>query len=85
MNVINYGLPITIRVRDQTGQETFFKVKRNTRFERVFHTYAQRKGVNVASLRFLIDGERINPSQCPAELDMEDQDQIDCMLEQQGD
>eukprot|EP00621_Florenciella_sp_RCC1693_P005895 CAMPEP_0182533284 /NCGR_PEP_ID=MMETSP1323-20130603/13476_1 /TAXON_ID=236787 /ORGANISM="Florenciella parvula, Strain RCC1693" /LENGTH=94 /DNA_ID=CAMNT_0024743149 /DNA_START=65 /DNA_END=349 /DNA_ORIENTATION=+ len=78
------GETITIRVRDQTGEETFFKVKKSTRFEKVFSTYAQRKGVNVASLRFLIDGERINPSQSPAELDMEDQDQIDCMLEQQG-
>eukprot|EP00618_Florenciella_parvula_P007354 CAMPEP_0119545086 /NCGR_PEP_ID=MMETSP1344-20130328/55062_1 /TAXON_ID=236787 /ORGANISM="Florenciella parvula, Strain CCMP2471" /LENGTH=279 /DNA_ID=CAMNT_0007589599 /DNA_START=61 /DNA_END=899 /DNA_ORIENTATION=+ len=78
------GETITIRVRDQTGEETFFKVKKSTRFEKVFSTYAQRKGVNVASLRFLIDGERINPSQSPAELDMEDQDQIDCMLEQQA-
>lgn len=78
------GETITIRVRDQTGEETFFKVKKSTRFEKVFATYAQRKGVAVASLRFLIDGERINPTQSPAELDMEDQDQIDCMLEQQG-
>lgn len=78
------GETITIRVRDQTGEETFFKVKKTTRMEKVFSTYAQRKGVNLASLRFLIDGERINPSQSPAELDMEDHDQIDCMLEQQG-
>ena len=76
---------ITIRVRDQTGEETFFKVKRSTRFERVFSTYAQRKGVNVASLRFLIDGGWLNPSDTPAIWDMEDQDQIDCMLEQQAD
>mmetsp|Transcript_49080 Transcript_49080/g.66881 ORF Transcript_49080/g.66881 Transcript_49080/m.66881 type:complete len:101 (-) Transcript_49080:472-774(-) len=78
------GDTITIRVRDQTGEETFFKVKKTTRMEKVFSTYAQRKGVNLASLRFLIDGERINPNQSPAELDMEDHDQIDCMLEQQG-
>ena len=36
------------------------------------------------SLRFLIDGERINPDHTPKMLDLEDQDQIDCMLEQQG-
>ena len=81
----NDAIPITIRVRDQTGEETFFRVKKRTQFERIFSTYAQRKGVNIASLRFLIDGERINPTQSPRELDMRDQDQIDCMLEQQGD
>lgn len=75
---------ITIRVRDQTGEETFFKVKKSTRMEKVFNTYATRKGVPAGSLRFLIDGERINPNQSPEELDLEDQDQIDCMLEQQG-
>jgi hypothetical protein len=32
---------ITIRVRDQTGEETFFKVKKSTRMEKVFNTYAQ--------------------------------------------
>lgn len=32
---------ITIRVRDQTGEETFFKVKKSTRMQKVFDTYAQ--------------------------------------------
>mmetsp|Transcript_54425 Transcript_54425/g.108037 ORF Transcript_54425/g.108037 Transcript_54425/m.108037 type:complete len:84 (-) Transcript_54425:509-760(-) len=62
------GNTITIRVRDQTGEETFFKVKKSTRMEKVFTTYAQRKGVAVNALRFLIDGERINPSQSPQDV-----------------
>ena len=64
--------------------QTFFKVKKTTRTEKVFNTYAQRKGVNQNSLRFLLDGERINADSTPKSLDLEDQDQIDCMLEQQG-
>ena len=75
---------ITIRVRDQTGEETFFKVKRTTKMEKVFNTYAQRKGVNQNSLRFLLDGEKIFPEETPASLDLEDQDQIYAMLEQGG-
>ena len=51
---------------------------------KVFETYAQRKGVQSSSLRFLLDGERIEPDQTPAKLDLDDQDQIDCMLEQSG-
>lgn len=76
--------PITIRVRDQTGEETYFKIKKTTKMEKVFSTYAQRKGVQVSSLRFLLDGERINPTDTPKQLELDDQDQIDCMLEQMG-
>jgi small ubiquitin-related modifier len=52
--------------------------------EKVFNAYAQRKGVNPGALRFLLDGQRINGDQTPKLLDLEDQDQIDCLLEQQG-
>jgi len=76
--------PITIRVRDQTGEETYFKIKKTTKMEKVFATYAQRKGVQAQSLRFLLDGERINGDQTPKQLEIDDQDQIDCMLEQMG-
>ncbi|CAM9689934.1 unnamed protein product [Chrysoparadoxa australica] len=75
---------ITVRVRDQTGEETFFKVKKVTRMEKVFATYASRKGVSKEALRFLLDGDRINPEQTPDELGLEDQDMIDCVLEQVG-
>eukprot|EP00903_Cladosiphon_okamuranus_P007017 g6825.t1 len=75
---------ITIRVRDQTGEETYFKVKKTTRMEKVFNTYATRKGVQVQALRFLLDGQRVNADDTPTSLELEDQDQIDCMLEQQG-
>lgn len=51
---------------------------------KVFNTYAQRKGVQISSLRFLLDGERIEETQTPESLELDDQDQIDCMLEQSG-
>ena len=52
---------------------------------KVFRAYATRKGVSESVLRFLLDGKRIAKDQTPAgRLDLEDQDQIDCMLEQQG-
>mmetsp|Transcript_19376 Transcript_19376/g.26598 ORF Transcript_19376/g.26598 Transcript_19376/m.26598 type:complete len:98 (+) Transcript_19376:129-422(+) len=76
--------PITIRVRDQTGEETYFKIKKTTKMSKVFETYASRKGVQSSSLRFLLDGERIQGDQTPKQLELDDQDQIDCMLEQTG-
>jgi hypothetical protein len=68
----------------QTGEETFFKIKRTTKMSKVFETYASRKGVQAASLRFMLDGERIEANQTPKMLELDDQDQIDCMLEQMG-
>ncbi len=50
----------------------------------VFQTYATRKGVDFNALRFLLDGERIPGDATPKTLELEDQDQIDCMLEQTG-
>ena len=41
-------------------------------------------GVQVEQLRFLLDGERVNPDDTPASLELEDQDQLDCLLEQTG-
>jgi len=52
--------------------------------QKVFDTYAQRKGVEASSLRFLLDGERIEADATPKTLELDDQDQIDCMLEQTG-
>eukprot|EP00571_Detonula_confervacea_P004531 CAMPEP_0172327480 /NCGR_PEP_ID=MMETSP1058-20130122/59706_1 /TAXON_ID=83371 /ORGANISM="Detonula confervacea, Strain CCMP 353" /LENGTH=194 /DNA_ID=CAMNT_0013044549 /DNA_START=67 /DNA_END=651 /DNA_ORIENTATION=+ len=76
--------PITIRVKDQTGEETMFKIKKSTRMSKVFGAYAQRKGVELESLRFLLDGERIGPDETPKMLELEDEDQIDCVLAQVG-
>ena len=50
----------------------------------MFNAYSQRKGVAASSLRFLFDGQRVRGDQTPADIDMDDGDQLDCMLEQQG-
>lgn len=76
--------PITIRVKDQTGEETMFKIKKSTKMSKVFSAYAQRKGVEPKSLRFLLDGENIPETSTPKMLELEDEDQIDCVLAQTG-
>ena len=75
---------ITIRIKDQTGKETFFKVKHTTKMAKVFAAYASRKGVHANALRFLLDGERLREEETPAMYNMEEQDQIDVLLEQTG-
>ena len=52
--------------------------------QKVFDTYASRKGLSASTLRFLYDGNRIQSNDTPKMLEMEDQDQIDCRIEQSG-
>ena len=89
----------TIRVKDQGGDETFFKLKHDTKMRNVFRAYSQRKGVPITSLRFLIDGDRIDGAETPCSLELAmshnmpgkidnhhyGPDQIDCLMEQCGD
>lgn len=75
---------LTIRIKDQTGEETFYKVKKTTKLENVLDAYATRRGVPVDSLRFLFSGSRVHGDQTPADIEMVDGDQLDCMLEQGG-
>ena len=75
---------MSIRIRDQNGEETMFTVKRTTKMEKVFNAFAGRKGVDVQVLRFLLHGEPLYPGDrdTPESLELEDGDQIDCMLQQ---
>ncbi|KAL7575573.1 hypothetical protein ACA910_020147 [Epithemia clementina (nom. ined.)] len=75
---------ITLSVKDQTGEEISFKIKKSTKLEKVFKAYAQRKHIDVSSIRFLIDGERLKGDSTAKMLELEDGDQIDALLEQTG-
>ncbi|KAG2434201.1 hypothetical protein HXX76_007927 [Chlamydomonas incerta] len=78
------GNVINLVVKDQTGNEVHFKVKMKTRLEKVFNAYCNKKGQDPASVRFLFDGQRINPDATPEQLDMQDGDVLDCVIEQVG-
>ena len=56
---------LNIRIRDQTGEETFFKVKKTTKLDKVFNAYSTRKGVRATDLRFLYDGQRVRGDETP--------------------
>lgn len=81
---IDRNLPITIRLIDQSGEVTFFKILTATKMSKVFCTFAKRKGVEVHQLRFLLDGERIKENETPKSMLLEDNDQIFVMYEQSG-
>mmetsp|Transcript_94 Transcript_94/g.166 ORF Transcript_94/g.166 Transcript_94/m.166 type:complete len:99 (+) Transcript_94:136-432(+) len=76
--------PLTIRLREQTGEETFFKIKTTTKMSKVFDAFLQKKGLQPETVRFTMDGDNIDPTDTPATLGLEDQDMIDCFLAQVG-
>ncbi len=75
---------ITVRIRDQTGEEMCLKVKTGTRMRNIFDAYARRKGIQPSALRFVWGGERMNADATVAQYELEDKDLIDCLLESQG-
>jgi len=75
---------LNIKVKSQDGNEIYFKVKKTTQFRKVIQAYCKKVGSEPDSVRFLFDGQRIRPDQTPAELNMEDEDEIDAMVSQTG-
>ena len=75
---------LNISVRDANGRVEYFTVKPTTPLERVLNAWSTRVGVCAASVRFLWDGSRVRSDQTPADIGMEDGDQLDCMAEMRG-
>lgn len=75
---------ITLRVKDQSQEEMFFKVKKSTKMSKIIEAYASRKGIATNAFRFMFDGQRIQGEVTPKMLEMEDDDQIDAFLETVG-
>nr|AAP34642.1 small ubiquitin-like modifier [Bigelowiella natans] len=75
---------LNLKVKSQDGNEVFFKVKKTTPFKRLMEAYCQKVGAEKSSVRFLFDGDRISGDQTPADLDMQDEDEIDAMVQQTG-
>ena len=74
----------TLTMRDQSGEEMFFKVKKGTAMKKIMQAFADRKGVSLEVLRFTIDGTRVNAEDTPKTLKFQDGALIDAHLERRG-
>lgn len=75
---------INIVLKDTQNNEVHFKIKRTTRFEKVFKAFAERQGRQVGTCRFRFDGDPIDALSTPGDIDMQDGDLIDVFEEQVG-
>jgi len=78
------GDHIGIKVVGQNGQEVYFKIKKTTKFSKVFDVWARRQATSTTSLRFLYDGNRIRETDTPMDIGVEDGDIVDVVLQQTG-
>ena len=74
--------PIVLKVVSQDGHERFFKMRLDTKLEKLMRAFCQREGIDIHSVRFLFDGHRIRENRTPMELEMEESDIIDVVVEQ---
>ncbi|KAH9569870.1 hypothetical protein CY35_02G012900 [Sphagnum magellanicum] len=81
---VGAGAHINLKVKGQDGGEVFFRIKSTATLKKLMHAYCDRQSVDPQSIAFLFDGRRLRAEQTPAELEMEDGDEIDAMLHQTG-
>ncbi|KAK0703826.1 ubiquitin-related domain-containing protein [Lasiosphaeria miniovina] len=74
---------LNIKVTDNNN-EVFFKIKRSTKLEKLMTAFCERQGKTFASVRFLFEGQRVQPSDTPDTLEMQDGDTLEVHQEQVG-
>lgn len=55
---------LNIKVTDNNN-EVFFKIKRNTKLEKLMMAFCERQAKSLNSVRFLFDGQRVQPTDTP--------------------
>lgn len=60
------------------------QVKMSTKMGKVIDAYCQKLGISRTQVRFLLDGERVTDEHTPQSLNMQDEDQLDCVYETTG-
>ena len=76
---------LTLNFRDQKDTVVSFKVKNEMLFSKIMQAYAQAKGIDqVGSLKFMFDDKLINGKDTPKMLELEDGDEVQVMLSQEG-
>merc|ERR1712058_191430 len=75
---------INLKVMGQDGNVVQFKIKKHTALKKLMSTYCERAGLALQTIRFSFDGTRINESDTPKGLDMEDGDTIEVFQQQSG-
>ncbi|XP_054463904.1 small ubiquitin-related modifier 2-like isoform X1 [Anoplopoma fimbria] len=75
---------INLKVAGQDGSIVQFKIKRHTPLIKLMKAYCDRQGLSMRQIRFRFDGQPVNETDTPSQLEMEDEDTIDVFQQQTG-
>lgn len=73
---------VNLVIKDPQGEEIYFRVKRSAKMRRLFSAYCKRSNVDMSTIRFFFQGERIDEDQTPDDLHLQDKDRIDAFIRQ---
>ncbi len=74
----------TVKVVAQSGEDVIFKVTPTTKLSKLMDAYLKRSGLEKTSVKFMVDGQRVNDQHSIEEAGIQDGDQIDVVIEQVG-
>lgn len=75
---------IEIKAVDAENCEMRFKIRPNTPLKKLMAAYCAQKCIDINSLRFAFNGDRVQGTDTPKNLEMQDGDIIDVMISQVG-
>jgi small ubiquitin-related modifier len=81
---VGEGRRLNIKMRSQNGDEMMFLLKDSTKFAKVFQSYSEKVGIPVESLRIMFDGNRVQDTDTPQSLGLEEEDTLDVYVYQIG-
>lgn len=73
---------INPKVAGQDGSRVQFKIKRHAPLRKLIKASCQRQGLSVRRIRFRFDGQPVNETDAPAQLEMDDENTIDVFQQQ---
>ncbi|KAG7119236.1 Ubiquitin-like protein pmt3/smt3 like [Verticillium longisporum] len=74
---------LNIKVTDNNN-EVFFKIKKSTKLEKLMNAFCDRQGKAFNTVRFVFEGQRVQPTDTPSALEMADGDTLEVYQEQVG-
>ncbi|KAL3620014.1 hypothetical protein CASFOL_034926 [Castilleja foliolosa] len=75
---------VALNIKSQDGNNAFYLCYFNKRIQYLLSKYSKEKNMDYDTMRFFFNGARINTSKTPAELGLNDGDEIDAMVFQEG-
>ncbi|KAG3260930.1 SUMO2 [Ictidomys tridecemlineatus] len=73
---------INLKVAGQDGSVVSLRLRGP--LSKLIKTYCEQQGLSMRQIRFRFDGQPINETDTPAQLEMEDEDTIDVFQQQTG-